>query len=120
MLHGVALERPIRRVEIEMEAEKQRLGFVENRDGNAGAIAFAMQSRSQYRKAVLTSRKSGFTKPSYDAADKSGFNAPVFPPGTTKAQIDDELRRLHTRYPLCIAGPVFHDPNMGQLPLGEE
>ena len=40
MLHGVALERPIRRVEIEMEAEKQRLGFVENRDGNAGAIAF--------------------------------------------------------------------------------
>ena len=65
MLHGVALERPIRRVEIEMEAEKKRLGFVENRDGNAGAIAFAMQSRSQYRRAVLTSRKRRFTKPSH-------------------------------------------------------
>ena len=48
-----------------MEAEKQRLGFVENRDGNAVAIAFAMQSRSQYRKAVLISRKRGFTKPSH-------------------------------------------------------
>ena len=65
MLHGVALERPIRRAEIEMEAEKKRLGFVENRDGNAGAIAFAMQSRSQYRRAVLTSRKRRFTKPSH-------------------------------------------------------
>jgi|GEM_PF-1563917 len=53
------------RVEIAMEAEKQRLGFVENRDGIAGAIAFAMQCRSQYRKAVLTSRKRGLTKPSH-------------------------------------------------------
>ena len=120
MLHGVALERPIRRVEIEMETEKQRLGFVENRDGNAGAIAFAMQSRSQYRKAVLTSRKRGFTKPSYDAADKSGCYAPVFPLGTTTAQINDEPRRLHARYPLCIVGPVSHAPDMGLLSLGEE
>ena len=74
----------------------------------------------QYRKAVLTSRKRGFTKPSYDAADKSGFYAPVFPLGTTKAQINDELRRLHARYPLCIAGPIFLDPDMGLLSLGEE
>ena len=48
-----------------MEAEKQRLGFVEIRDGIAGAIAFAMQCRSQYRQAVLTSRKRGFTKPGF-------------------------------------------------------
>ncbi len=48
-----------------MEAEKQRLGFVENRDGIAGAIAFARQCRSQYRKAVLASRKRGLTKPSH-------------------------------------------------------
>ena len=48
-----------------MEAEKQRLGFVEIRDGIAGAIAFAMQCRSQYRQVVLTSRKRGFTKPSF-------------------------------------------------------
>lgn len=55
-----------------------------------------------------------------DAADKSGFYAPVFPLGTPKAQINDELRRLHARYPLCIAGPVFHDPDTGLLSLSEE
>ena len=43
-----------------MEAEKQRRRFVENRDGIAGAIAYSMQCRSQYRKAALTSRKRGF------------------------------------------------------------
>jgi len=33
---------------------------MENRDGIAGAIAFAMQCRNQYRKAVSASRKRGF------------------------------------------------------------
>lgn len=55
-----------------------------------------------------------------DAADKSGFYAPVFPLGTPKAQISDELRRLHARYPLRIAGPVFHDPDTGLLSRNEE
>ena len=55
-----------------MEAEEQRLGFVENRDGIAGAIAFSMQCRSQYRKAVIK----------YPAASSGVltalFNPPVF------------------------------------------
>ncbi len=55
-----------------------------------------------------------------DAADQPGFYAPVFPRGTPKAQINDELRRLHARYPLRIAGPVFHDPATGLLSLDEE
>ncbi len=40
--------------------------------------------------------------------------------GTPKAQINDELRRLHARYPLRIAEPVFHDPATGLLSLDEE
>ena len=55
-----------------------------------------------------------------DVADKSGFYAPVFPLGTPEAQINDELRRLHARYPLRIAGPVFHNPDTGRLSLDEE
>ena len=55
-----------------------------------------------------------------DAADQPGFYAPVFPRGTPKAQINDELRRLHARYPLRIAGPVFHGPDSGLLSLDEE
>ena len=55
-----------------------------------------------------------------DAVQKAGFYAPVFPFGTPKAQINDELRHLHARYPLRIVGPVFHDPDTGLLSLDEE
>lgn len=46
-----------------MEQEKQRLAFIEARDGIDGALAFAKQTLKIYRKAVLTSRKRGHTKP---------------------------------------------------------
>ncbi len=52
-----------------------------------------------------------------DAADPPGIYAPVFSRGTPEAQINDELRRLHGRYPLRIAGPVFHDHDTGLLSL---
>ena len=55
-----------------------------------------------------------------DAVQEPGFYAPVFPRGTPKAQTNDELRRLHARYPLHIAEPVFHDPDTGLLFLDEE
>ena len=55
-----------------------------------------------------------------DAVQKPGYYAPVFPRGTPKAQTNDELRRLHARYPLRIAGPVFHDPDTGLLSLDGE
>lgn len=43
--------------------ECNRLAFVRNRDGTA--TDFAKQIVSQYRKAVLTSRKRGYAKPSH-------------------------------------------------------
>lgn len=52
-----------------------------------------------------------------DAADQPGIYAPVFSRGTPAAQVNDELRRLHGRYPLRIAGPVFHDQDAGLLSL---
>ena len=55
-----------------------------------------------------------------DAMQKPGFYAPVFQRGTPRARINDELRRLHGRYPLRIAGPVLHDPDTGLLSLDEE
>ncbi len=55
-----------------------------------------------------------------DAEQTAGFYAPVFPLGTGKAQIYDELRRLRARYPMRIAGPVFHDPDTGLLSLDEK
>jgi len=46
-----------------MTPEHQRLRFVEQRDGLAGALAFAKQTRAVYRTCVLRSRKRGFTNP---------------------------------------------------------
>lgn len=46
-------------------AEDLRLAFVENRDGVDGAVNFAKRAMSQYRKAVLNSRKRGSVKPSH-------------------------------------------------------
>ena len=55
-----------------------------------------------------------------DAVRKPGFYAPVFPLCTPKARTNDELKRLHARYPLRVAGPVFHDPATGLLSLDAE
>lgn len=39
--------------------EKDRLKFMEDRDGKEGALEFAKRTLVQYRRAVLTSRKRG-------------------------------------------------------------
>ena len=44
-------------------AEESRLAFVEQRDGIAGAVAFARQGVLMYRKCVLKSLKRGYWKP---------------------------------------------------------
>jgi hypothetical protein len=49
--------------ELSMCSECERLSFIKGRDGTA--IPFARQVVSQYRKAVLTSRKRGYTNPSH-------------------------------------------------------
>lgn len=54
-----------------------------------------------------------------DAMQKPGFYAPVFRLGTPKTQLNDEMSRLHARYPLHIVGPAFHDPDTGLLSLNE-
>lgn len=46
-------------------AEEARLALVEAREGVAGAVAFARQTLRLYRKAVLTSRKRGFSQPHF-------------------------------------------------------
>ena len=46
-----------------MSVETQRLAFIEGRDGKTAARAFARQTMSAYRKAVLSSRKRGHTNP---------------------------------------------------------
>jgi len=46
-------------------AEEQRIAFVEERDGIAGAVDFARRTIRQYRTAVLNSRKRGSVKPSH-------------------------------------------------------
>ena len=48
-----------------MNAEQSRLQFYIDRDGMSGAIEFAKQTMKIYRKAVLTSRKRGYQKPSF-------------------------------------------------------
>lgn len=50
-----------------------------------------------------------------DEMRSSGSYAPVFPLGTPKAEIKDELARLHARHPWRIARPAFHDPVTGRL-----
>lgn len=55
-----------------------------------------------------------------DAEGQPGIYAPVFSRGTSQVQINDELRRLHDRYPLRITGPVMHDPETGRLSLDGE
>lgn len=45
------------------QLEINRLKFVEERDGKLGAMEFAKRTLAIYRKAVLTSRKRGHTKP---------------------------------------------------------
>lgn len=49
-------------LEVEM-VEKQRLQFVKERNGKEAAIAFAKQTMTIYRAAVLASRKRGYEKP---------------------------------------------------------
>ena len=91
-----------------MEAEKQRLGFVEIRDGIAGAIAFAMQCRSQYRQAVLTSRKRGFTKPSFASLPeyRRGFIESYL---AFKRYIETpDEQRLSDAEPTLIEGTAVH------------
>lgn len=48
-----------------MHSEFERLHFVEQRDGLAGALAFARQTMVIYRKAVMLSRKRGHEKPHF-------------------------------------------------------
>lgn len=46
-----------------MCSECERLAFIKTRDGSA--VDFARQIVTQYRRAVLTSRKRGYEKPSH-------------------------------------------------------
>lgn len=48
-----------------MAAETSRLAFVSKRDGLTGALKFAEQTMKTYRKAVLTSAKTGHDKPHF-------------------------------------------------------
>jgi hypothetical protein len=45
--------------------EEERLTFIAKRDGIDGAVDFARRAMSQYRIAVLNSRKRGSVKPSH-------------------------------------------------------
>lgn len=47
------------------DVEKERLSFIEKRDGVEAAIFFAKQTIGIYRRSLLQSRKRGFTKPHY-------------------------------------------------------
>jgi len=88
-------------------------GRIEPVDGGPAQWG-ARLSREALPDALLSLSRRG------DAADPPGIYAPVFSRGTPEAQINDELRRLHGRYPLRIAGPVFHDHDTGLLSLGGE
>jgi hypothetical protein len=88
-------------------------GRIEPVDGESAQWG-ARLSRDALPDALLSLPRRG------DAADPPGIFAPVFPGGTPKAQIDDELSRLQGRYPLRIARPVFHDLDTRLLSLGEE
>ena len=46
-------------------SEVDRLSFLESRDGLLATIDFAHRTIKLYRKAVLTSRKRGFSKPHF-------------------------------------------------------
>jgi len=46
-------------------SEQKRLAFIENRDGICYAVEFAKRTMNQYRTAVLTSRKRGFSRPHF-------------------------------------------------------
>ncbi len=71
----------------------------------------ARLSRDALPDALLSSSRRG------DEAHHPGIYAPVFPRGTPKTQINDELRRHHRRYPLRITGPPSHDPAARLLSL---
>lgn len=85
-------------------------GRIEPVDGEPAQWG-ARLSRDALADALLSLSRRG------DAADQPGIYAPVFSRGTPAAPINDELRRLHGRYPLRIAGPVFHDQDTGLLSL---
>lgn len=60
--------------QLTMCTECDRLAFMLQRDGADGAVAFAQQVISQYRSAVLHSRKRGAAKPSHGSL-------PIYRPG---------------------------------------
>lgn len=53
-----------------MEKEAERLKFIEERDGKQAALEFALRTMRIYRKAVLTSRKRGFSKPHHASLEQ--------------------------------------------------